>query len=77
MERKEFMEFWLNDTQISVKCDEIDLGQSLIEFIRDHGSTGTKLGCSEGGCGSCTCVVASWDHVNRCVVYASTKCRIG
>ncbi|KAJ3105387.1 hypothetical protein HDU97_008141 [Phlyctochytrium planicorne] len=35
--------------------------ESLISFVRRHGYTGTKLGCAEGGCGSCTVVVSSYD----------------
>jgi xanthine dehydrogenase/oxidase len=67
--QKDSLTFCLNETTISVKKSDLDLGQSLIEFVRDLGLTGTKLGCSEGGCGSCTVVVASWDYATRSVVY--------
>jgi xanthine dehydrogenase/oxidase len=37
--------------------DKADPNESLIVFLRRHGLTGTKLGCGEGGCGSCTVIV--------------------
>ncbi|KAI8927171.1 molybdopterin binding aldehyde oxidase/xanthine dehydrogenase [Entophlyctis helioformis] len=48
-----------------------DPRESLIAFLRRHGLTGTKLGCAEGGCGSCTVVVSSFDYQTRTIRHES------
>jgi xanthine dehydrogenase/oxidase len=42
-----------------------DPSESLISFLRRNGLTGTKLGCSEGGCGSCTVMVSFYDFSGK------------
>eukprot|EP00962_Isochrysis_galbana_P010501 scaffold2902_cov112-Isochrysis_galbana.AAC.2 len=39
-----------------------DSNQTLLEWLRSAGYSGTKLGCGEGGCGACTVVVSSRAH---------------
>ena len=39
--------------------------ESLISLLRRNGFTGTKLGCSEDGCGSCTVMMSYFDFDER------------
>ncbi|KAG2241107.1 hypothetical protein Bca52824_090394 [Brassica carinata] len=48
---------------------------TLLEYLRDIGLTGTKLGCGEGGCGACTVMVSNYDLKSKtCVHYAVNAC---
>ena len=59
--------FKINGEQRSAEVDE---NQRLLDFIReDLGLTGTKEGCGEGECGSCT-VIMEGKTVASCLVYA-------
>jgi carbon-monoxide dehydrogenase small subunit len=62
------VQFELNGSQVSVKVQE---GESLMWVIREQlGLTGTKFGCAEGYCGSCT-VIVDGEAVRSCTMPAA------
>ena len=55
------IQFKVNGTDIVVG-DDVDVDTRLSTFLRDHlHLTGTKVSCTQGGCGACTVTVNSRD----------------
>ena len=67
MSRKRHLAFELNGEEVDILCQS---QQSLLEVIRDElRLTGTKEGCNDGNCGSCS-VTLDGVLVNACCVLA-------
>jgi aerobic-type carbon monoxide dehydrogenase small subunit (CoxS/CutS family) len=64
---KQRMQFTINNEMYE---DDIDVRRTLLEVLREHfGLTGTKRGCNEGECGTCT-VLLDGKPVASCLVLA-------
>lgn len=63
---KKKISFMLNGTR---KEFEVDPNERLLALLRRNGFKGTKYGCLEGTCGSCT-VIMDGKAVPSCLVYA-------
>lgn len=69
MDRKIAIKFELNGEAVRA---EVEPNMTLVDMLRDHnlfGLTGTKKGCAQGECGSCT-VLLDGKAVNSCLILA-------
>uniref|UniRef100_A0A0N5BDQ5 Xanthine dehydrogenase n=1 Tax=Strongyloides papillosus TaxID=174720 RepID=A0A0N5BDQ5_STREA len=69
--------FFVNSRKIEL--NKVDITKTLTDFLRnDLKLTGTKIGCNEGRCGSCTVMISDQDpltnkirhySINSCITY--------
>lgn len=74
--RKNSVVFYLNNKLINET--KIDVTENLLHYLRDPkiGLKGAKESCGDGICGSCTVMIAQYDHIiNNIRVYAINSCK--
>ncbi|GAB6853481.1 xanthine dehydrogenase small subunit [Asaia astilbis] len=69
---RESIRFYLGERLVTLT--EVAPDQTLLDWLRHEGRTGTKEGCNEGDCGACTVIVVRLRHgkpmvkaVNACI----------
>ena len=65
------LDFYVNNDFKSLQT--IDPRTTLLEYLRENGYYGTKLGCGEGGCGACTVCIAEYDSNKNLIKYRSAN----
>ncbi len=57
----------LTINRVPVDISGVALAESLLDFLRRSGRTGSKVGCNEGDCGACTILLLEKDGPPRAI----------
>src|SRR5947209_20057824 len=68
------IEFRLNGKSISV--DSVSPNETLLEWLRTSGLTGSKEGCAEGDCGACSVAMIDRDARGKRCYRAINSCLV-
>jgi len=66
------LEFNLNGR--AVRIQNVSPNTTLLEFLRNHGLTGSKEGCAEGDCGACSVAIIDRDASGQPAYRAVNSC---
>ena len=55
----------VNGTAVDVSG--VPIHESILDFLRSSGRTGSKIGCNEGDCGACTLLLIEKNHAPRAI----------
>ena len=72
-ELQESLIFYVNGKRYELAAEAVDPQMPLAEFLRAEGLTGTKIGCSEGGCGACTVLLSYYDQSKKKPMFVETS----
>lgn len=63
------IQFTLNNKTIEI---DVNIGQTLLEYLRGNGVYSVKYGCDNGECGACTVLVNGSKAQNACLMLMHT-----
>jgi len=64
--------FWINGEKVEI--ENADPTILLSDYLHDHGLTGTKVACGQGGCGACTVMISQKDQTGKAVHRPINSC---
>ncbi|XP_067884000.1 xanthine dehydrogenase/oxidase-like [Heterodontus francisci] len=72
MKESDELVFFVNGQKVVEK--NVDPELNLLTYLRNKlGLTGTKLGCGEGGCGSCTVMLSKYDLFEKKILHIAVN----